>query len=478
MIIGTAGHIDHGKTSLVRALSGVDTDRLPEEKARGITIELGYAYTPLPNGDVLGFVDVPGHEKFVPTMLAGATGIDFALLVVAADDGIMPQTREHLNILTLLGVRAGAIALTKLDAVDAGAPQVERDLRVLLGRSALTGAPIFPVSARSGAGIATLRTYLERQAQHYASPLPLTELARNSDVTSREHNDGWFRLAVDRAFVLKGIGTVVTGTVHSGEVGAGARVIVAPAGRETRIRSIHAQNRSAEIGTTGQRCALSLAGIAKDDINRGDWIVSPRAALTTQRIDARLQVLADASTAMQSGATVHLHLGAAHVIARMVMLAAGDATTPADAIMPGSDVLVQFVTQTPIAAWRGDRFIVRDAAASRTVGGGRVLDPFARERYRRLRRNAWPYSPRFVLKRPSGNSTVYWRRRATVSISRASPSVATCLTSMRCCDRLRYVGSPAKTAILPRATCTGRRCSSASAHPRGISCCQRRRSGS
>jgi selenocysteine-specific elongation factor len=370
MIIGTAGHIDHGKTTLVRALTGVDTDRLPEEKARGISIELGYAYAPLANGEILGFVDVPGHEKFVHTMLAGATGIDFALLVVAADDGVMPQTREHLNILILLGINAGAIALTKIDAVDAiRVACVEQELRTLVANSPLVDAPIFAVSGRSGAGIDALRSFLDQRAQEHRIVAD---------------DDRHFRLAVDRSFTLQGVGTVVTGTVHSGEVEVGANVVVAPSGRDVRVRGIHAQNRTSQRGSVGQRCALNLAGIARDEIVRGDWIVAPAIALATSRIDAQLALLADEPTALRSGAPVHVHLGAAHVHGRFVVLDAAPPTSErSDGIVPGASRLVQLVLERPIGAWHGDHFIVRDASASRTIGGGRVLDPFAPSRYRR-----------------------------------------------------------------------------------------------
>jgi selenocysteine-specific elongation factor len=370
MIIGTAGHIDHGKTTLVRALTGVDTDRLPAEKARGISIELGYAYAPLANGEVLGFVDVPGHDKFVHTMLAGATGIDFALLVVAADDGVMPQTREHLNILSLLGIDAGAIALTKLDAVAATrVADVERELRTLVAHSPLADAPIFAVSARSGTGIDALRSFLERRAQEHRIVVD---------------DEACFRLAVDRSFTLPGVGTVVTGTVHSGEVEVGANLVVAPAGREVRVRGIHAQNRVSQRGSIGQRCALNLAGIARDEIARGDWVVAPSIVLATSRIDARLTLVPDEEAPLRSGAPVHVHLGAAHVDGRFVVLDAAPFTGErSDGIVPRTSRLVQLVLQRPIAAWHGDRFIVRDAAASRTIGGGQVLDPFAPGRYRR-----------------------------------------------------------------------------------------------
>ena len=369
MIVGTAGHIDHGKTTLVRALTGVDTDCLPEEKARGISIELGYAYSPLDNGEVLGFVDVPGHERFVHTMLSGATGIDFALLVVAADDGVMPQTREHLNILLLLGIASAAIALTKIDRVDATrVAAVEHELRALLADTAFADAPIFPVSGRTGAGIEGLQRFLSEFAQQRDRPA----------------DDAHFRLAVDRSFTLPGVGTVVTGTVRSGQVQVGANMLIAPSGREIRVRSIHAQNRPAEFGTTGQRCALNLAGIAREDVVRGDWVVAPPIALATGRFDARLTLLADAPKALRSGTNVHVHCGAAHVPARLVVLDDDvSAERHRDELAPGARRLVQLILQHPIAAWHGDRFIVRDASARRTIGGGRVLDPFAPARYRR-----------------------------------------------------------------------------------------------
>jgi len=369
MIIGTAGHIDHGKTTLVRALTGVDTDRLPEEKARGISIELGYAYTPLDNGDVLGFVDVPGHERFVHTMVAGATGIDFALLVVAVDDGVMPQTREHLNILLLLGIDTGAVALTKVDMVQAArVTAVEQEVRSLLSATALADAQIFPVSGRTGAGLEVLRRFLERCAQQH----------------QRCAEDAHLRLAVDRSFTLPGVGTVVTGTVHSGQVQVGASVVIAPSDHEARVRSIHAQNRPAVVGATGQRCALNLAGIGREDVVRGDWVVAPPISLATERFDARLKLLEDERYALRSGVGVHVHCGAAHVAARLVVL--GDevrADVQRDALAPGANRLVQLILHRPIAAWRGDRFIVRDATATRTIGGGRVIDPFAPTRYRR-----------------------------------------------------------------------------------------------
>jgi selenocysteine-specific elongation factor len=363
VIVGTAGHIDHGKTSLVKALTGVDADRLKEEKARGITLDLGYAYTPLPDGEVLGFIDVPGHEKLVHNMLAGATGIDFVLLAVAADDGPMPQTREHLAILNLLGLSRGAVALTKIDCVsEERVAQALAEVESLLRGTALEGSTIFPLSAVSGAGVEPLRHYLEQAA----SALPIRPEAGN------------FRLAVDRCFTLAGTGTVVTGTVFSGTVRVGDQLLLSPAGIAVRVRGIHAQNRQSEIGKTGQRCALNLAGtdFDKQDVRRGDWIVAEPAHGPTQRLDVRLHLLAGAGKPLRHWSPVHFHLGAVEVMARVALL-------EHDKLEPGTNGLAQIVLDRTIGALRGDRFIIRDQSASRTVGGGRVLDPFPPERKRR-----------------------------------------------------------------------------------------------
>jgi len=362
MIVGTAGHIDHGKTALVKALTGVDTDRLKEEKARGISIELGYAYAPLPNGDVLGFVDVPGHEKFVDHMVAGATGIDFVLLVVAADDGVMPQTVEHLDIVRLLGVAEGAVAMTKIDRCDsARRAACEREIRSLLAATPFAAAPILPVSSVSGEGIEALRDYLRGQAA----------------LGTRPRAGAGFRLAVDRCFTLAGIGTVVTGTVFAGEVKVGDEIVVTPPGITARVRSIHAQNRSSESGRAGERCALALAGVAKEAIARGDWAVSPRLHAPTARFDARLVLSAREQRALKHWTSVHLHLGAAHVMARIAPL-------DVEALAPGTECLAQIVSETPVGALAGDALIIRDASATRTLGGGRVLDPSAPARRRRV----------------------------------------------------------------------------------------------
>lgn len=396
MIIGTAGHIDHGKTTLVRALTGVDTDRLKEEKARGISIELGYAYLPVPAGgdagaedpaEVLGFIDVPGHEKFVHTMAAGAAGIDHALLVVAADDGVMPQTREHLAIVKLFGITQGTVALTKCDRADAARiAAVRAEIAALLAATPLAGAPIFetrlvplPSGERLGEGQhdTTLDTAsstgIEALRQH------LLTLARQH--RARRH-DGLFRLAIDRVFTLAGHGTVVTGTVFGGQVRAGDSLTHSATGQPVRVRSLHAQNRAAAQGAAGQRVALNLAGIDKDAIRRGDWIADARLLQPTQRIDVRAQLLADAP-AQGQWAALHVHLGAAHLTAHLVPL-------QSDSLQPGAEARVQLVLDEPAHVLPGDRLILRNAQGNRTLGGAVVLDPFAPERKRRSpARMAW-----------------------------------------------------------------------------------------
>lgn len=362
MIIGTAGHIDHGKTTLVRALTGVETDRLKEEKARGISIELGYAYVPLPNGDVLGIIDVPGHERFVHTMAAGAVGIDHALLVVAADDGVMPQTLEHLEILQLLGVKKGTVALTKVDRVmPERVLDVRAEIEAILSVTALAGSPIFETAAAQAGdpGVQALRKYLQVQAQ----------------LMPHRPQDGLFRLAVDRVFTLPGQGTVVTGTVFNGQVAVGDVLQHSGSGKEVRVRSIHAQNQTTQVGVAGQRCALNLAGIAKEDIIRGDWIADARVLQATDRIDIRLHLLAEAPP-MQQWTPVHVHIGTQRCTAHVALL-------QDSAIEPGTEVLTQLVLDHPVFTIPGDRLIVRNAQASRTIAGGMVLDPYAPARKRR-----------------------------------------------------------------------------------------------
>jgi selenocysteine-specific elongation factor len=356
MIVATAGHIDHGKTLLVRTLTGVDTDRLPEEKARGISIDLGFAYLPLAESTAIGFVDVPGHERFIRNMLAGVCGIDFALLVVAADDGIMPQTLEHLHILDLLHVPRGAAAITKVDRVDAArAGEVSEQVAALLATTQLAGAPVLRVSAVSGAGIEELRALLASEATRAA--------ARR---VAGQH----FRYAIDRAFTVAGSGTVVTGTVFNGEVKTGERLLVSPGGQEVRVRAIQIRGEAAERARAGERCALNLAGAELESVKRGDWVLAPEVHRPTRRIDARVTLLESETRALGHWTPVHVHLATADITARI-------ATRRGASIEPGASAVVQLLLDQPIGALRGDRFILRDQSATRTVGGGFVLDPFA-----------------------------------------------------------------------------------------------------
>lgn len=372
MIVGTAGHIDHGKSTLVRALTGVDTDRLPEEKQRGISIELGYAFLDAPAGAArIGFIDVPGHERLVHTMLAGATGIDFALLVVAADDGVMPQTREHFAVLALLGVTRGGVVITKADRVDPDRiVAVRAEVAALVEGTALQDVPVLPVSATTGEGLAALHALLAQAAADVQRPVADGE---------------GFRLAVDRAFSLGGIGTVVTGTVHAGRVRVGDELTLTPgaAGLRLRVRSLHAQNRAVEVATAGERCAVNLVGIAKDAVTRGQWLVAPEVALSTDRLDARLTLWPAEARALRTGTPVTVHLGAAAVPGTVAVLDAADVSGGVDALAPGATARVQILLRAPLGVWRGDRVVLRDASASRTLAGGVVLDPQAPARYRR-----------------------------------------------------------------------------------------------
>ncbi|MCZ6605199.1 MAG: selenocysteine-specific translation elongation factor [Alphaproteobacteria bacterium] len=362
MIIATAGHIDHGKTTLVTALTGVDTDRLPEEKTRGMTIDLGFAYRPLDEGPVMGFIDVPGHERFVRNMLAGVAGIDFALLVVAADDGPMAQTREHLAILNLLGITQGAVALTKADLADANRlAALEAEIAALIAPTGLKDAPIFRTSGATGDGIEALGAHLEAAARAHE--------ARSAA--------GNFRLAIDRCFSVAGAGLVVTGTAFAGHTEIDDRLVVSPTGTHVRVRSIHAQNRNAETGAAGQRLGVNItgSGLNRAGVHRGDWLVAEAVHAPTRRLDARIRLLASEPRALRHWARVHVHLGSAEVTGRVALLAD-------KAIEPGTGALVQLVLDDDICALGGDRLILRDASAQRTIGGGRVIDPFAPTRGR------------------------------------------------------------------------------------------------
>jgi selenocysteine-specific elongation factor len=353
VILGTAGHIDHGKTALVRALTGVDTDRLPEEKRRGITIELGFAPLELEGVGTIGVVDVPGHEAFVRTMLAGATGVDLALVVIAADEGIMPQSREHVSILSLLGVRAGVIALSKSDLADPDWMQlVEEDVRTLMTGSDLAGAEIVRCSAKTGAGIPELRAALIRAAQ---------------SVPARSAND-LFRMPLDRAFSVKGTGTVVTGTVWSGRVRPDDAVVLLPAGRSARVRGVESHGRARSEATSGERTAVALAGIDRAEIEpRGTMLVTEGEPWVTSRLLRADVALLEGAPVLGPRTRVRFHLGTAELGARLIAVGAP--------VTPGRRVPVRISLDSPVAARAGDRFVLRSAAPAATIGGGVITDP-------------------------------------------------------------------------------------------------------
>ncbi len=331
LTVGTAGHIDHGKTWLVRALTGKDTDRLPEERERGISIELGYAPLELPDGTRLSLVDVPGHERFVRTMVAGATGIDLFLLVVDAGEGARPQTHEHLAILRLLGVERGVVAVTKSDSVDADA----LELAVAEARELVPGAPVVPVSAKTGDGLDELRE----------------ALAGAVELVAQSHKVGPTRLYIDRVFTLQGVGTVVTGTLWSGSIGAGDRLRVEPAGLDVRVRTVQVHDRDVERADAGQRVAVNLPGVERHELGRGDALVTPDAFVTSYRLDVRLEAIVDVPAA------VSVHHGTSQLAARIVR---------------ADESRAQLRLAAPVVAARGDRFVLRSET---TLGGGVVLDP-------------------------------------------------------------------------------------------------------
>lgn len=354
MIVATAGHIDHGKTALVTALTGTDTDRLPEEKRRGMTIDLGFAYWRGDDDAVIGFVDVPGHDRFVHTMVAGVGAVDYALLVVASDDGLMPQTREHLSILSLLGIRRGAIVVSKSDKSDASrTTDVANNVRAIATDDMWRSAPHFVVSSLTGSGIAPLLRHLADQARQAQARRPTRGL----------------RMTADRVFTIEGAGLVVSGAVTAGRVARGDRIVVSPAGVPARVRRIHANNRESDVAKAGDRCALNLVLEKSGAVRRGDWIVAPDMSPPTARFDAHLHILEDAARPFRSGAQVHLHVGTADVTARVDLLGCGS-------LAPGEGGLVQVVTERPVDVLCTDRFIIRDRSATSTVAGGSVIDPW------------------------------------------------------------------------------------------------------
>lgn len=364
MIVGTAGHIDHGKTALLEALTGQAGDLRQEERARGMTIDLGYRYVALADGAALtGFIDVPGHERFIHNMLAGAHGIDLVLLVVAADDGVMPQTREHLAIIELLGIAQALVVISKCDRVEPERlAQVQAQISALLAHGPYAKARQFPVSSLTGQGIEVLRrALLEAEAQgRQRSPR------------------GGFRLAVDRAFAVTGAGIVVTGTALAGRVSAGDTLLLGKAGKPVRVRGLHAQNQVALVAEAGQRVALNIAAerLALEQVHRGDWLVPQWLHAPSVRVDIDLTLLPGESRAFEHFSAVHVHLGTQDVTARVALL-------EGESLAAGQRMFAQLLLNAPLQAAHGDRLVLRDQRAQRTLGGGKVLDPFAPSRQRR-----------------------------------------------------------------------------------------------
>ena len=362
-VIGTAGHVDHGKSTLINRLTGINPDRLKEEQDREMSIELGFAWFELPNGDDIGVVDVPGHRDFIENMLAGIGGIDAALFVVAADEGVMPQTREHLAILDLLQIPAAIVALTKIDLIND--PEwldlVEADLQDTFAGTALEGAPIVRVSARSGEGLETLiQTLQDVLTQHPQRP----DLGRP-------------RLPVDRVFTLPGFGTIVTGTLTDGHLSVGDEVEVLPPGIEGRIRGLQTHKQAEEKAQPGSRTAVNISGVSVDQIHRGDVVVVPGTYQPTRMMDVWVRMIKDANAPLKHNTEVKLFLGAAEVIARVRLLGAQE-------LQPGEEGFLQLMPQEPVVALRQDRFILRRPSPAETIGGGQVVDPHPKRRYKRF----------------------------------------------------------------------------------------------
>lgn len=359
-IIGTAGHVDHGKTALIKAITGIDTDRLKEEKERGISIELGFAFLTLPDGRTFGIVDVPGHEKFIRNMVSGASGIDMVIMVLAADEGVMPQTREHLHICSLLGIKKGIVALTKVDMVaEEWLNLVKDDIHEFLKGTFLEASPVIPVSSITGAGLEEF----------------LDALSRVTSDIEGESGAGIFRLPVDRVFSMKGFGTVVTGTLISGDIKLGEEVEILPPGVTAKVRGIQIHNQSATIASAGQRTAINLQGIEKDMIVRGDVLARPGTLKPSIRLDVCMEYLSNNSRRLKNRNLVRFHVGTNEVIGRIILFDRED-------VEPGAKASAQVVLESPIVAMARDRFVIRSYSPVTTIGGGMIVDPLPKKHKR------------------------------------------------------------------------------------------------
>ncbi|MBW2706211.1 MAG: selenocysteine-specific translation elongation factor [Deltaproteobacteria bacterium] len=364
IILGTAGHIDHGKTSLIKAISGTDTDRLKEEKERGITIELGFASLDLPDGQHLGIVDVPGHEKFVKNMVAGATGIDIVVMVIAADEGVMPQTREHMEICTLLGIQHGLIVMTKTDMVDEEWLELAlEDIREFSQGTFLEEAPIMPVSSVTGDGIPELIGAINEIAGSIPQRPP----------------SSLFRLPIDRVFTMKGFGTVITGTLVSGKISVGETIMVYPTGITSKVRGIQVHNLSAETAEAGQRTAINFQGLDKAAVKRGEVLSTPDALIASYMVDISFHYLASSKKPLKNRTLVRFHTGTSEVMGYLILL-------EQEELPPGQTVVAQLRLDSPVAIVKDDRFVIRSYSPVRTIGGGQVLNPIP-QKHKRLKQD-------------------------------------------------------------------------------------------
>jgi len=364
IILGTAGHIDHGKTSLVKALTGTDTDRLKEEKERGITIELGFAFMDLPSGTHVGIVDVPGHERFVKNMVAGVTGIDMVAMIIASDESIMPQTREHLEICSLLGLKHGLIVLTKRDLVEQEwLDMVIEDIREFTSGTFLENAPVIPVSSATGEGL----DYLTETIDNIAEKIP------------EKSASGLFRIPVDRVFTMKGFGTVITGTLASGKVSVGDTVMIYPKKTSTKIRGIQVHNSPVESARAGMRTAINFQGLDLDEVNRGDVIALPDTLKPSYLVDASFTYLKSNPRALKNRSKIRFHAGTAELHGNLILL-------DQEQVEPGETALVQIRLDTPVTCVKDDRFVLRSETPVRTVGGGVILNPIPKK-HKRLKEN-------------------------------------------------------------------------------------------
>jgi len=367
LIVGTAGHIDHGKTTLIKALTGIDTDRWEEEKKRGMTIDLGFAHLELPNGVLVGIVDVPGHEKFIKNMLAGAHGLDLVLFVVAADEGIMPQTEEHLTVCQVLGTKKGIVVLTKRDLVDEEWLElVKEEVKEFTKGTFLERAPVIPVSSKTGEGIEEL----------------LKELERLLEEVKPRGSEGILRLPVDRSFTVKGFGTVVTGTLLSGKVSIGDEVEILPKGLKTKVRGIQVHGKPVETACAGQRTAVNLSSISKEEVKRGDLLSTPGYLKPTNMVDAVLELSKNANLIVESGFKVHFHHLTSETEGELYLI-------DREELLPGEKALVQIRLREPAVPVYGDRFVVRNYSPARVIGGGWIVNPLPDKKFRKRFRDSY-----------------------------------------------------------------------------------------